>query len=290
MAEVLHETAVEPVKPPAGTSEANAEIELLVAVQVAVREVADVLDGTAPVEPAAVHAIDRTRPVLRRIAADAAREFEVRDVHFLHMSGNARHGRIVGQEADGVLEEGSVEQHVAVDETDVIVAGMLEAELRTDAAARSRGRGDLGDDDGILRGDLDRAVAGAAVGDDDLAAHVLKRCERALDGCGNPLLFIQCLDDDGYGQRAPESRGEDLSAWFALWFMPAIFGWNRYLRRTSSQPAPDAAAGPRHFDREVDQPCMAVGGKHLREFQPDCSREHSRQNGETRAGDRRSRT
>lgn len=113
---------------------------------------------------------------------------------------------MVGQEADGVFEEGSVEQHVAVDETDVIMTGMLEAELRADAAARSRGRGDLCDDDGILRGDLDRAVAGAAVGDDDLAARVLKRRKRALDGCGNPLLFIQCLDDDGYGQESPQNR------------------------------------------------------------------------------------
>ena len=83
------EAAVETVQAPAARPQAQAEVELLIAVQVSVREIAGLLDRFPALEAAAIHPVDRAGPALRRGPAPAPDIFEAGVVHLLDMAGHA---------------------------------------------------------------------------------------------------------------------------------------------------------------------------------------------------------
>ena len=129
--------------------------------EVAVGKIADVLDRGAPVEPAAIHAVDRPRPLFRRIAGNAAGEFEIGDRFLLDMAGDAGKGGIFLEESQRGGQKIRIEDHVAVDQAQERMARMLVAELGADAATRQGRRIDPDDGDGKGRGDGEGAVARA---------------------------------------------------------------------------------------------------------------------------------
>ena len=92
-------------------------------------------------------------------------------------------------------QEAGVEQHVPVHEADERLPAVLKAELRTDPAARPDGGIELDHPDREGRGDADRPVAGAAVGQDDLAADPVERCHDAREGSPDPRFLVQCFEN-----------------------------------------------------------------------------------------------
>src|ERR1700691_2797052 len=170
------EAAVETMQAPALRAQSHTEVEFLVAVQIAVRQISDLFDRLPSIETAAVHAVDRTDPVLRRNPAAAPHIFETGLVHLVDMAGDAGHRRVGLEISEGCGQEVWIEQHVAVHQADEGLAAVLEAELRTDAAARADRRFKLDDADRIVRRDAERMVARTTVGHDDLTTDSFEGC------------------------------------------------------------------------------------------------------------------
>src|SRR5690606_30010192 len=85
---VADETTVEPMQRPARAAQPRREVEFRVCVEVAVGQVADLFDRGTTVEAAAIHAVDGAEMPLHPLAADTAREFEVRHRQFLDVAGD----------------------------------------------------------------------------------------------------------------------------------------------------------------------------------------------------------
>ena len=137
--------------------------------------------------PPAIHPVDIAGAVFRALALDAAGIFEIGGQHFLDMSGNAANLRVIGEKPQRFRQEFRIEDHVAVQQADMIEARILETELWPDPAARLRRRGNLHDRDGIAGCDGGGTIAGTAIGNDDLAKTTRQGRQCAFDGRGNAL-------------------------------------------------------------------------------------------------------
>ena len=167
--------------------------------EVAVAEVARFLDRQAPVQAAAVEAVDFARLQVGVVAQSALAVFQAFRVQLDEPAAHAAGFRVLRQEGQRLFEEALDHAHVAVQDVDVFAAGVLPAQLRRRAAAALGGIGELHDAHRIPARELHGAVARAAVGQDDLAADARHGSQAALDGGADVLLLVQRLDDDGDG-------------------------------------------------------------------------------------------
>ena len=205
---MLHIGDIEAVQGPALLAQAHAQIELFHAVQIAIGQIADGVDGTAAVEPAAIEPIDGAHGIFDPAPRHATGEFEARQVHLDHMPGDASDARIGIEKGDALGQEVRIEQHVAIEQADIVARAVLIAQLGADAAAGGLVGGELNDGHRIARGNGKRGVGRAAIGNDHLAIGP-DAGQRTFNSCGDPLGFVERLDDDrhAHGALAPCMAG-----------------------------------------------------------------------------------
>ncbi len=132
------------------------------------------------------------------MSAGALRKFEIAGCALNDDASDAGSGRMFFEKADGGREELLVQEHVAIDQAEIPPPAVLKSELGPCPARAVLDVSETDDLDRISAGDLDRAVGGRTIGENDLSVHPSKRGERALDRRCDVLFFVECLDDNAH--------------------------------------------------------------------------------------------
>ena len=174
----------------------TASSSLLAAVQVTVAQIARGLDRGAPVHAAAIQPGHFAGKTIQIHGARPLDVFEIPGLAFDNHPADAGEIRMIFQECDGGAEKLLMQQHVAVDQTNIVAGAVLVAELHACAAGSVGDVGETDDLDRIIRGDRNGSVGRGAVGQNDLAAHSFERGDCAFDRGRDMALLVERLDDD----------------------------------------------------------------------------------------------
>jgi hypothetical protein len=207
---------VDPRQPPAVRAQPGAELVFLERVEVAVGEMPDALHRGDAVQSAAIEPVDiaRHRAPFHAIVARAQFEFDAVGVDLAHAASDRSVAGVRLEERDARFEEAGVEDHVAIEQVEIVDArGFgrgLECELCPRAAGPLGRVGKLRDPRaGIGLRQCYRGIRRSAVGEhDQTAADAVQRRARAADRGIDMRRLVQRLDPDCDRHSAPVSPRE----------------------------------------------------------------------------------